>query len=175
MSYQQEFDAAKNNPEAFWKEKSEALEWFSPPQKILSQDEHGIHHWFADGEMNTAYMALDYHVNNGRAEQNALIYDSPVTDTKKAYTYRELRDEVALCAGMLKDLGVVKGDRVIIYMPMIPEAAIAMLACARLGAIHSVVFGGFAAPELAVRIDDATPKVISKRFMRHRNKTRYRI
>ena len=94
MSYQQEFDAAVNNPEAFWKDKSEALEWFSAPQKILSQDEHGIHHWFADGEMNTSYMALDYHVNNGRAEQNALIYDSPVTDSKKTYTYRELRDEV---------------------------------------------------------------------------------
>jgi len=160
MSYQQEFNAAKDNPEAFWKEKSEELDWFSPPQKILSQDEHGIHHWFADAEMNTAYMALDYHVENGRAEQAALIYDSPVTDTKKTYTYRELRDEVALCAGMLKELGVVKGDRIIIYMPMIPEAAIAMLACARLGAIHSVVFGGFAAPELAIRIDDATPKVI---------------
>ena len=105
-------------------------------------------------------MALDYHVDNGRADQAALIYDSPVTNTKKIYTYRELRDEVALCAGMLKDLGVAKGDRVIIYMPMIPEAAIAMLACARLGAIHSVVFGGFAAPELAIRIDDAKPKVI---------------
>jgi propionyl-CoA synthetase len=110
--------------------------------------------------MNTAYMALDYHVNNGRADQAALIYDSPVTNTKKTYSYRELRDEVALCAGMLKDLGVVKGDRVIVYMPMIPEAAISMLACARLGAIHSVVCGGFAAPELAIRIDDATPKVI---------------
>lgn len=110
--------------------------------------------------MNTAYMALDYHVDNGRADQAALIYDSPVTNTKKTYTYRELRDEVALCAGMLKDLGVTKGDRVIIYMPMIPEAAISMLACARLGAIHSVVFGGFAAPELAIRIDDAKPKVI---------------
>lgn len=160
MTYQQEFDHAKNNPEAFWKEKSEALDWFKAPQKILSEDQHGIHHWFADGEMNTAHMALDYHVNNGRADQAALIYDSPVTNTKKTYTYRELRDEVALCAGMLKNLGVEKGDRVIVYMPMIPEAAIAMLACARLGAIHSVVFGGFAAPELAIRIDDATPKVI---------------
>jgi len=160
MRYQDEFNAAKNNPEAFWKEKSEALEWFSPPQKILTQDDQGIHHWFADGDMNTAYMALDYHVENGRADQPALIYDSPVTDTRKTYTYRELRDEVALAAGMLKNLGVEKGDRVIIYMPMIPQAAIAMLACARLGAIHSVVFGGFAAPELAVRIDDATPKVI---------------
>jgi propionyl-CoA synthetase len=160
VSYQQEFDAAKNNPEVFWKDKAEELEWFTPPQQILSQDEHGIHHWFADGEMNTCYMALDYHVENGRADQAALIYDSPVTNTKKIYSYRELRDQVALCAGMLKDLGVEKGDRVLIYMPMIPEAAIAMLACARLGAIHSVVFGGFAAPELAVRIDDAAPKVI---------------
>ncbi len=160
MSYQEEFNAAKNDPEGFWQDKAAALEWFKSPQKILSQDEHGIHHWFADGEMNTAYMALDYHVENGRGDQAALIYDSPVTQTKKTYSYRELRDEVALTAGMLKSLGVVKGDRVIIYMPMIPEAAIAMLACARLGAIHSVVFGGFAAPELAIRIDDATPKVI---------------
>lgn len=160
MSYQKEFNAAKSNPEDFWKEKAEALKWFKAPEKILSQDDHGIHHWFADGEMNTAYMALDYHVENGRADQAALIYDSPVTNTKKTYSYRELRDEVALCAGMLKNLGVEKGSRVIIYMPMIPEAAISMLACARLGAIHSVVFGGFAAPELAIRIDDATPKVI---------------
>lgn len=159
-NYQKEFNEAKKNPEAFWKEKSEALEWFKAPQKILSQDEHGIHHWFADGEMNTAYMALDYHVENGRADQTALIYDSPVSDKKQTFTYRELRDEVALCAGMLKDLGVTKGDRVIIYMPMIPQAAIGMLACARIGAIHSVVFGGFAAPELAIRIDDASPKVI---------------
>ena len=160
MCYQEEFNAAKNNPEAFWKEKSTSLKWFKAPENILTQDDQNIHHWFADGEMNTAYMALDYHVENGRADQPALIYDSPVTDTKKTYSYRELRDEVALCAGMLKNLGVEKGDRVIIYMPMIPEAAISMLACARLGAIHSVVFGGFAAPELAIRIDDATPKVI---------------
>jgi propionyl-CoA synthetase len=160
MSYQDEFNESKDNPEAFWKEKSAALEWFKAPQKILSQDEHGIHHWFADGEMNTAYMALDYHVDNGRADQAALIYDSPVSGRKQTFTYRELRDEVALCAGMLNDLNVSKGDRVIIYMPMIPQAAIAMLACARIGAIHSVVFGGFAAPELAIRIDDATPKVI---------------
>ena len=160
MSYQKEFDSSKTNPEAFWKEQANALPWFKASEKILSQDKEGIHHWFADAEMNTAYMALDHHVDNGRADQAALIYDSPVTNTKKTYTYRELRDAVALCAGMLKDLGVVKGDRVIVYMPMIPEAAIAMLACARLGAIHSVVFGGFAAPELAVRIDDAAPKVI---------------
>ncbi len=110
--------------------------------------------------MNTAYMALDYHVENGRGDQVALIYDSPVTNTKKTYTYTELRDEVALTAGMLAGLGVAKGDRVIIYMPMIPEAVISMLATARLGAIHSVVFGGFAAPELAQRIEDAQPKVM---------------
>jgi propionyl-CoA synthetase len=160
VNYQQEYAAAKNDPQTFWREKASALEWFSPPQEILSLDQHGIHHWFADGEMNTAYMALDYHVDNGRAEQTALIYDSPVTGKKRSYSYRQLRDEVARCAGMLQGLGVVKGDRVIIYMPMIPQAVIAMLACARLGAVHSVVFGGFAAPELAIRIDDATPRVI---------------
>jgi len=109
MNYQQELDASKNDPEGFWKEKSEDLKWFQPPQKVLTQDEEGIHHWFADGEMNTAYMALDYHVENGRADQAALIYDSPVTNTKKTYSYRELRDEVAQTAGMLKDLGVEKG------------------------------------------------------------------
>ncbi|MEE9447697.1 MAG: propionyl-CoA synthetase, partial [Arenicellales bacterium] len=147
-------------PETFWADKASALSWYQSPKTILSEDEHGIHHWFADGEMNTAYMALDVHIEQGRGDQAALIYDSPVTDSQKTYSYLELRDEVALCAGMLKNLGVVKGDRVIIYMPMIPEAAISMLACARLGAIHSVVFGGFAAPELAVRIDDATPKVV---------------
>ena len=160
MSYQSEYHDSMDNPESFWKKKAAELEWFKNPQSILSQDEFGIHHWFADGEMNTSHMALDYHVNNGRGEQAALIYDSPVTTTKKTYTYRQLRDEVALCAGMLKDLKVSKGDRVIIYMPMIPQTVIAMLACARLGAIHSVVFGGFSSRELAIRIDDATPKIV---------------
>ena len=160
MSYQSEYLKSIQQPEEFWREKSQALEWFKAPEKILSMDKEGIHHWFADGEMNTCYMALDYHVDNGRGDQAALIYDSPVTDTKKTYSYRELRDEVAQCAGMLKAQGVEKGDCVIIYMPMIPQAAVAMLACARLGAIHSVVFGGFAAPELALRIDDAKPKLI---------------
>ncbi len=160
MTYKETFKTAKNHPEIFWKEQADNLDWFRPPQKILSQDEYGIDHWFADGEMNTAYMALDYHVNNGRADQTALIYDSPVNQSKKHYSYRELRDEVALCAGMLQNLGVTKGERVIIYMPMIPEAVISMLACARLGAIHSVVFGGFAAQELAHRINDAKPKLI---------------
>lgn len=160
MKYQNEYRRSIDQPETFWYEQAKTLDWFTFPETILSQDEHGIHHWFADGEMNTCHMALDYHVEQGRGEQIALIYDSPVAKQKHQYTYRELRDEVAKTAGMLQDLHVEKGDRVIIYMPMIPESVIAMLACARLGAIHSVVFGGFAAPELAIRIDDAKPKVI---------------
>ncbi len=160
MSYQTEYDRSMQDPAGFWGDQAKALEWFKFPQTILTTDADGIGHWFADGEMNTAYMALDYHVKNGRGDQTAILYDSPVTDTKKKYTYAELTDEVARTAGMLADLGVVKSDRVIIYMPMIPEAVISMLAVARLGAIHSVVFGGFAPPELAQRIDDSTPKVI---------------
>jgi len=160
MSYKTEYQAALEHPEEFWKQKADDLKWFKAPSSILSQDKDGIHHWFADGELNTCYLALDYHVESGRGEQTALIYDSPVTNQKATYSYAQLRDTVALCAGMLKNQGVTKGDRVIIYMPMIPEAAIAMLACARLGAIHSVVFGGFAARELAVRIDDAKPKLV---------------
>ena len=160
MSYQQEFQSAKDNSEEFWKDKASQLDWFVEPSKVLSVDEQGIHHWFADSELNTAHLALDVHVLNGRGDQVALIYDSPVTNQKKQFTYLELLNEVAFCAGMLNGLGVVKGDRVIIYMPMIPESAIAMLACARIGAIHCVVFGGFAAPELAVRIDDAKAKII---------------
>jgi propionyl-CoA synthetase len=160
MSYQQEYQASINDPESFWAEKAKLLSWYKKPEKVLSVDENGIHRWFADGEMNTCYMAIDYHVENGRADQLALIYDSPVTDQKKTFTYSELRDEVALCAGMLKHQGVGKGDRVVIYLPMVPEALISMLACARLGAIHSVVFGGFAPPELAVRLDDAEPKAV---------------
>ena len=160
MSYQQEYQASIENPESFWAEKAKLVPWFKEPKNILSTDEHGIHRWFADGEMNTCYMALDHHVENGRGDQAALIYDSPVTDQKHTFSYNELRDEVALCAGMLQLQGVAKGDRVVIYLPMIPEAVISMLACARLGAIHSVVFGGFAAPELAVRLNDAEPKVV---------------
>ena len=160
MSYISEYKQSVDHPALFWSEKAKDLEWFHFPQKILSQDSEGINHWFSDGKMNTCHMAVDYHVNNGRGEQTAIIYDSPVTDTKKSYTYSELMKEVAKCAGMIKAQGVEKGDRVIIYMPMIPESVFAMLACARLGAIHSVVFGGFASPELAVRIDDAKPKLI---------------
>jgi len=160
MSYQDEYQASIDNPAAFWAEKARQIDWYKPSTNVLSVDEHGIDRWFADGELNTCHLALDYHVDNGRAEQTALIYDSPVTNQQKKFTYRELRDEVALCAGMLKTHGVGKGDRVVIYLPMIPEALISMLACARLGAVHSVVFGGFAPPELAVRLDDATPKVL---------------
>jgi propionyl-CoA synthetase len=159
-AYQDEFNNAKHDPETFWRQQAKAIAWFKFPDTILSQDENGIDRWFADGQLNTCYLALDYHVENGRADQTALIYDSPVTGRKARYSYLALRDQVAKTAGMLADLGVGKGDRVVIYMPMIPEAAMAMLACARLGAIHSVVFGGFAANELAIRIEDAEPKVI---------------
>jgi len=160
MSYQAEYSRSIETPELFWGEKAEALAWFKKPEQILSTDENGIYRWFADGELNTAYLALDYHVENGLADNLAIIYDSPVTNQKRKITYRELRDDVAKFAGVLKSQGVEKGDRVVIYMPMVPEALVAMLAVARLGAIHSVVFGGFAPHELAVRIDDAEPKVI---------------
>jgi len=160
MHYQQEYQFATDDPQGFWADKAHQLPWFEFPQHILTKDQQGIDHWFSDGVMNTCYMALDHHVENGRGEQAALIYDSPVTGRQQQYTYRQLRDEVALCAGMLIALGAQKGDRIIIYMPMIPEAAIAMLACARIGAIHSVVFGGFAARQLAMRIDDAQPRLI---------------
>ncbi|WP_420591250.1 propionyl-CoA synthetase [Bacterioplanoides sp.] len=160
MSYQQQYKASIEQPEQFWQEQANKIHWFKQPQTILSKDENGIDRWFADGELNTAYLALDHHVLNGRGDQTALIYDSPVTGVKKQYTFSELTEAVARFAGVLAAQGVEKGDRVIVYMPMVPEAAIAMLACARLGAIHSVVFGGFAPHELAVRIDDAEPKVI---------------
>jgi len=160
MSYQKEYRESIENPEAFWSRQAELISWYEKPKSILSQDEKGFYHWFKGGKLNTSYLALDFHVENGRAEQAALIYDSPVTETVRSYTYRELLDEVARFAGVLKNQGVEKGDRVIIYMPMIPEAVVAMLACARLGAIHSVVFGGFAPNELAIRIDDAKPKAL---------------
>ena len=150
----------QNDPEGFWADVAEDVHWYKPYDKVLDDARPPFYRWFAGGVVNTCYNALDYHVENGRADQFALIYDSPITDTIKRYTYRELRDEVARLAGVIQSQGVGKGDRVIIYMPMVPEAAMAMLACARLGAIHSVVFGGFAANELATRIDDAKPKLI---------------
>ncbi len=159
-TYEIEYRASIDDPESFWADKAKQIEWYQKPQQALTVDEHGIDRWFADAELNTCYLTLDYHVENGRGQQTALIYDSPVTGQQKKFSYSELRDAAALCAGMLKQLGVDKGDRVIIYLPMIPEAVISMLACARLGAVHSVVFGGFAPPELAVRLEDATPKVL---------------
>ena len=144
----------------FWGEAAEAVQWYKKWDKVLDDSNPPFYRWFAGGLVNTCYNALDWHVENGRAEQAALIYDSPVTNTVRSYTYRQLLDEVAVFAGVLAGLGVVKGDRVIVYMPMVPETAVAMLACARIGAIHSVVFGGFASNELATRIDDAKPKVV---------------
>jgi propionyl-CoA synthetase len=148
------------DPNGFWGAAAEDCQWYKKWDKVLDDSNKPFYRWFSGGEMNTCYNALDYHIENGRGEQNAMIYDSPVTDTIKKYTYTQLRDEVARFAGALAAQGVGKGDRVLIYMPMIPEGVIAMLACARLGAVHSVVFGGFAANELAVRINDAKPKAI---------------
>jgi propionyl-CoA synthetase len=147
-------------PEAFWADAAAAIDWDEPWQRVLDDSRAPFYRWFTGARMNTCYNALDRHVEDGRADQPALIYDSPVTDTVSAYTYRELRDAVARFAGALAAQGVEHGDRVIVYMPMVPEAVIAMLACARIGAVHSVVFGGFAANELATRIEDAKPKVI---------------
>jgi len=158
--YDEAYKQSIEDPEAFWAKAAEDCYWYKKWDKVLDDSNKPFYRWFVGGEMNTCYNALDYHIDQGRGSQVALIYDSPVTSTIKKYTYTELRDEVAKFAGVLADQGAKKGDRVIIYMPMIPEAAIAMLACARIGAIHSVVFGGFAAKELATRINDAKPKIM---------------
>ena len=160
MSYSEVYESWKANPEQFWMEAAKAISWDSAPTKALTDKGDGLYEWFADAKVNTCYNAVDRHVEQGRGEQTAIIYDSPITQTKREISYVELRNRVATLAGALRAKGVEKGDRVIIYMPMIPEALEAMLACARLGAVHSVVFGGFAANELAVRIDDAKPKAI---------------
>ncbi|MBB1488811.1 propionyl-CoA synthetase [Oceanospirillum sediminis] len=160
MTYQAEYEKSINQPEVFWAEKAADIPWYKRPTRILGKDEQGTDRWFVDGELNTCYAALDYHVENGRGDQIAIYYDSPVTGIKARLSYSELRDQVATFAGALAAKGIEKGDRVIIYMPMVSEAVVAMLACARLGAVHSVVFGGFAPHELAVRIDDAQPKAI---------------
>ena len=159
-AFAQACDEARSDPEAFWLRAAEAISWRRPPAQALRFDGEATWSWFEGAELNTCENALDRHVEAGRGEQAALIYDSPVTGTIRRIGYRELRDEVALFAGALRGLGVTRGDRVVIYLPMVPEAVIAMLACARLGAVHSVVFGGFAARELALRIDDAEPRVV---------------
>jgi propionyl-CoA synthetase len=158
--YEDIFRASTDDPEGFWLGAAQAIDWHVPPTRALDASRPPFYRWFPDGELNVCHNALDRHVDAGRGDQRALIYDSPVTGTQRTYTYLQLRDEVARFAGVLTDIGVGRGDRVVVYLPMVPEAAIAMLACARIGAVHSVVFGGFAPKELAVRIDDATPKVI---------------
>jgi len=160
MTAEKSHKKAIKSSESYWKRQANLVTWYKSPNKILSTNNESYNQWFADGELNTSYLALDYHVEQGRGDEIALIYDSPVTNSKQTYTYSELKVQVAKFADVLRAQHVGKGDRVLIYMPMIPQAAIAMLASARLGAIHSVVFGGFAAHELAVRIDDAQPKVI---------------
>ncbi len=158
--YESVFKKSIEDPEGFWGKAAEDIDWYKKWDRVLDDSNKPFYKWFAGAEMNTCYNAVDRHVEKGRGDQVAIIYDSPVTDQIQKITYKELLDQVSRFAGALKGLGVAKGDTVIIYMPMVPQAAVAMLACARLGAIHSVVFGGFAAHELAIRIDDAKPKVI---------------
>ncbi|MEJ1997264.1 MAG: propionyl-CoA synthetase [Maritimibacter sp.] len=160
MGYSEEYARWQADPDAYWMQAAEAIDWDKKPTKALSDENAPLYEWFADGMVNTCWNAVDRHVENGRADQVAIIYDSPITGTQDKITYAELQERVSRFAGGLAARGITKGDRVIIYMPMVPEALIAMLAVTRIGAIHSVVFGGFAAHELAVRIDDATPKAI---------------
>ncbi|MDM7932981.1 propionyl-CoA synthetase [Tabrizicola sp.] len=160
MTYAQMYGQWRDDPEGFWLAAAGAIDWVKPPTQALNSSRAPLYEWFTDATVNTCWNAVDRHVEAGRGAQAAIIHDSPVTGTKHVITYAELQDRVSRLAGALKARGVAKGDRVIIYMPMVPEALEAMLACARLGAIHSVVFGGFAASELAVRIDDCTPKAI---------------
>ncbi|MCZ8366699.1 AMP-binding protein [Flavobacterium sp.] len=160
MNYTEFYQESLGKPEVFWQKQSKALPWFKAPSTILSEDTNGYPLWFADGETNACYLALDQHIEAGYGEQIALIYDSPVTQTIRKYSFNEVKSEVARLAGGLLALGLKTGDTAVIYMPMIPQAAFAMLACARIGVTHSVVFGGFAPHELAIRIDDCTPKVI---------------
>ena len=159
-AYEDSYRRSLTDPEGFWLDAAEAISWTKPPTRALDDSAAPLYRWFPDGELNTSYNALDRHLEAGHGDRTALIYDSPMTGTTRSYTYAELTHQVAVFAGALKSLGVGAGDRVIVYLPMVPEAVVTMLACARLGAIHSVVFGGFAPKELAARIDDARPKVI---------------
>ncbi len=158
--YKKAYDESINSPSTFWEKVAGNIKWYKKYDTVFDDSNKPFYKWFVGGELNTCYNALDYHVENGRADQLALIYDSPVTNVVKKYTYRELTEYVSKFAGVLKGMGLQKGDTVIIYMPMIPEALVSMLACARLGVVHSVVFGGFAPNELAVRINDAKPKIM---------------
>src|SRR5512142_1382671 len=158
--YEELFEKSIKDPEGFWAQAAEAITWIRSWSKVLDDSNKPFYRWFSGAELNTCFNAVDRHAMFGRADQAAIIYDSPVTNTIQKITYRELLDLVSRFAGALQGLGVAKGDTVIIYMPMIPQAVVAMLACARLGAVHSVVFGGFAPHELALRINDAKPKVV---------------
>ena len=158
--YNEIYENSIKNPEEFWQEISEDIFWFKKPTKILNKSNPPFYKWFEDGTTNTCYNALDHHINVGRGDKTALIYDSPITGNKAKFTYKELKDKVSKFAGALDNQGIKKGDRVVIYMPMVPEAVVAMLACGRIGAIHSVVFGGFASNELASRIDDSKAKIL---------------
>jgi len=160
MTYQELYNHSIQSPEKFWSEQVNAIKWFKIPTTILSKDQNEYPLWFADGELNACYLALDKHIEDGFGDNVAIIYDSPVTQTVKKYTYNEVKTEVAKLAGGMLSLGLKKGNTAVIYMPMIPQAAFAMLACARIGVIHSVVFGGFAPHELAIRIDDCKPKIV---------------
>jgi|TARA_B100000959_G_scaffold47513_1_gene48614 propionyl-CoA synthetase len=158
--YDETYGAWLREPEAFWAEAAQDIHWIKTWDRVLDDDKPPFYRWFPGAQTNTCYNAVDRHVEAGRGEQAAIIYDSPITESGRTISYNELKTQVARCAGMLRGLGVDKGDRVIIYMPMVPETTVAMLACARIGAVHSVVFGGFAPNELATRIDDCRPKVI---------------
>src|SRR5216117_2834335 len=158
--YDEVYARSMKDPEGFWARAAEAIHWEKRWDRVFDDSRKPFYRWFTGGVLNTCYNALDLHIDRGRGKQRALVYDSPVTNTVRVFTYAELRDAVARVAGALRRQGIKKGDRVIVYMPMVPEAVVAMLACARIGAIHSVVFGGFAANELAKRIDDARPKVV---------------
>jgi propionyl-CoA synthetase len=160
MNYQQTYQLSMQDPEGFWGSAAEAIDWDKRWDRVLDDSDVPFYRWFSGGLLNTCYNAIDRHVEQGRADQAALIYDSPVTGEKRSFSFREMQDEVSRLAGVLRSQGVEKGDRVLIYMPMIPETVMGMLACARIGAVHSVVFGGFAANELATRIDDAKPKMV---------------
>ena len=160
MDFREIYEKSIKNHEDFWKSLSEDIFWFKKPTKILNSSNPPFYKWYEDGKTNTCYNALDLHVENGLGDNTALIYDSPITGNKAKYTFNELKSRVSKFAGALKNQGVEKGDRVVIYMPMVPEAVVAMLACGRIGAIHSVVFGGFASNELASRIDDSKAKIL---------------
>lgn len=160
MKANEMFRESVENKEQYWAEQAKEIQWFEFPKTILEEDQNGYHQWFTDGKLNMSYLCIDKHIEDGYGDQVAVVYDSPVTGKQEKYTYNQLKEQVSKLAGGLKSLGLEKGDTAVIYMPMIPQTLFAMLACARIGVIHNVVFGGFAPHELVVRIDDCKPKVM---------------